>query len=83
MDLVTSSCHQSAVVIFAGDAQEYVAAELGNLEPRDRADRMVHPVKDEQIEVAKIPGDCEVANLPPSILERAIMTAPSLQDQIN
>ena len=65
------------------DAAEHFAAYLGYLEPRNGTDRMVHSVENEEVEVAKVPRNGKVYNLPPTIIQRPVVAGPSIQNDIN
>src|SRR5215203_1721640 len=54
---------------------------LGDPEPGQGANRMVHAVEDEDIEVAQIARDGEIDNLAPAVVQRPIVAGPAFEDE--
>jgi hypothetical protein len=42
---------------------------------------VVHPIEDEQVEVAKVAGNSKIDNLAAAIMQRSIVAGTTLQDQ--
>jgi hypothetical protein len=63
------------------DAVENLPANLGDPELRYRSDPVVHPIEDEQVEVAKVAGNSKIDNLAAAIMQRSIVAGTTLQDQ--
>jgi len=81
MDLLTNSTHHNAVVIFGqvrDDVVKNLTSDLRNLQPRNRADRMIHAIENEEVEIAQVARNREVNDLPASIFQHSIVTSPAI-----
>src|SRR3954451_16508733 len=71
------------VRIVGDDPMKYVPADLGDFKLRYCADRMVHSVENEQVEVAKVAWNGEVHGLAAAVAQASVVTGPAFQDQID
>jgi len=64
-------------------AVEHLASDLSHVEPDDSADRMIHWVENEHVEIAEVARNGEVHDLAAAVLQGAIMTGPAVEDEID
>ena len=69
--------------ISGADFVEEIPRQIGDRHRGDRADRVVHLLQDEHVEVAHVPGQEERHHLTAAILELLVAASPTRQDQVH